>query len=347
MFLIREVEAKDTDDLLRLASQASFINLPADRAMLNKNIQKSVQSFRAKLKDYRDGQFIFVLEDCATQKVIGSSTIIAQHGTPDEPHLYFSVLKKKKESKSIHLGFLHQVLRLGFDFDGPTEIGGLILLPEYRSHEGKLGRLLSFARFQYMAARRPMFRDHVLSELMPPFNDRGESPLWEEVGRKFTNMSYQEADRFSRRNKEFVTALFPEGDIYTCLLSAEARESIGQVGQATKPVQHMIEKIGFRYKNMIDPFDGGPHYWAKTSEITPVKKTKRVEFTESFSKSTQAKETFGILMNFTSKGIRATQTHIKLGAGKKVSSFTCSTKIVELLQLTKQSEAYFLENKIE
>ncbi len=74
------------------------------------------------------------------------------------------------------------------------------------------------------------------------------------------------------KNKEFIFSLFPSGKIYTTFLSAEARNSIGKVGKETEPVVHMLKKIGFQYKNQIDPFDGGPHFWASVDEILPIKK---------------------------------------------------------------------------
>ena len=338
MFLAREAESRDLDDLFRLASMASFINLPHDRGLLSKKISKSVNSFRGKAKRLRDAEYIFVLEDRAAGRVVGTSMLIGQHGTAEEPHTYFSVLPKKKESKSLHMGFLHQVLRLGFDFDGPTEIGGLVLLPDYRGRPEKLGRLLSFVRFQYMAARRAQFRDEVLSELMPPFNERGDSPIWEEIGRKFTNLRYDEADRLSRRNKEFITALFPEGDIYTCMLASEAREAIGQVGADTIPVQKMLESIGFTYRNMIDPFDGGPHYWAKTASVDPVKRTKRVHFRESLK---AAKPVSGLVMGFSKKGVRATMASVKFKGG----DIFPDSATASLIGLDSTTETYFLELK--
>jgi arginine N-succinyltransferase len=33
----------------------------------------------------------------------------------------------------------------------------------------------------------------------------------------------------------------------------------------------MLESIGFKYTNEVDPFDGGPHYRAITKEIKPIK----------------------------------------------------------------------------
>lgn len=339
MFLIREAEPRDIDELFRLAGMANFINLPHDRGLLGKQIAKSVASFRGKTKDPRGAEYMFVLEDLKEKSIVGSSMMIAQHGTPDEPHTFFQVVPKRKISKSLHMGFFHQVLRIGFDYDGPTEIGGLVLSPEYRSRPEKLGKLLSFVRFMYMAARRPRFRDEVLCELMPPFNDRGESPVWEDVGRKFTNLRYDEADRLSRRNKEFITSLFPEGDIYTCMLSGEARNAIGQVHADTLPVKAMLEKIGFKYRNMIDPFDGGPHYWAKTSQIDPVRRTKRARYSDA-KRLRDAKEVTALILSFSKKGVRATLADIFV---KGNGEFTVDAERADLLDLESSTEVHLLE----
>jgi arginine N-succinyltransferase len=57
----------------------------------------------------------------------------------------------------------------------------------------------------------------VLAELMPPLEPDGTSHLWEALGRRFTDMSYAEADLLSKKNKEFIKALFPESPIYATL----------------------------------------------------------------------------------------------------------------------------------
>jgi arginine N-succinyltransferase len=341
MFLAREAETKDLEDLYKLAGMANFINLPHNKALLTKQIAKSVQSFRSRSVNPREGEYLFILEDREAGRIVGTSMMVAQHGTADQPHTFFSVVPKKKVSKSLHIGFLHQVLRLGFDYDGPTEIGGLVLSAEYRGRPEKLGKLLSFVRFMYIAARRTNFRDEVLCELMPPFNDRGDSPIWEEVGRKFTNLSYAEADRLSRRSKEFITSLFPEGDIYTCMLPGEAREAIGQVNPDTLPVKKMLEGIGFQYRNMIDPFDGGPHYWAKTSAIDPVRRTKRLRYAEK-KPGKEHRKAEGLLLAFSRKGVRMTKATIFL---KGATEFTTEPAIQQALSLEDAVECHFLEGK--
>ena len=153
-----------------------------------------------------------------------------------------------------------------------------MLRPEFRRHPERLGRSLAFVRFLYLSRHRSLFRDEVLSELMPPLEADGTSLLWESLGRKFTGLTYQEADRLSQTNKEFIRALFPQDPIYLTLLPAHVQSLIGQVGPETKGVEKMLREAGFSYANRIDPFDGGPHFHARTDDIAPVKaaRTARV-----------------------------------------------------------------------
>jgi arginine N-succinyltransferase len=275
-FLIRSAREEDLEELYRLSNLVYFINLPADRDILKEKIRVSTESFSGAIVDKFAREYIFVLENLEDHTLVGTSMIIARHGNPAEPHMYFHLKEIQKYSETIHAGFIHKVLQLKFDPDGPTEIGGLVINPSYRGHKGKLGRQLSYARFLFIKMKRRSFKNYILSELMPPLTESGESVLWEAVGRKFTNLSYQEADVLSRKNKEFVTSLFPKGDIYTCLLPGEARDAIGKVGEGAQPVRHMLERIGFKWKEHIDPFDGGPHYWAETDKITVIKAARRM-----------------------------------------------------------------------
>ena len=197
--------------------------------------------------------------------------LVAQHGTEDEPHYYFAVSQENKFSKSLNTGFIHGTLKLGLDTNGPTEIGGLVLDPDYRKNEQRLGKQLSYVRFLYMGMNKKRFKEDIHSELMPPFDNEGHAPLWEAIGRRFLNMEYHDADILSRSNKEFILSLFPADTIYLTLLPIEARNAIGKVGEATAPVKKMLESIGFKYTNEVDPFDGGPHYRAKSKDIKPIK----------------------------------------------------------------------------
>jgi arginine N-succinyltransferase len=275
-FLIRSARETDLEELFRLSNMVYFINLPSDREVLKEKIKTSIDSFSGAIEDKFAREYIFVMESVEDKTLVGTSMIIARHGNPETPHMYLHLKEIQKYSESIHAGFIHKVLQLKFDTDGPTEIGGLVINPTFRGHRAKLGRQLSFARFLFIKLKRRWFKNYILSELMPPLTENGESVLWEALGRKFTNLSYQEADLLSRKNKEFVTSLFPRGDIYTCLLPGEARDSIGKVGDGAEPVKHMLENIGFRWKEHVDPFDGGPHFWAETDKITVIQQSKKL-----------------------------------------------------------------------
>jgi arginine N-succinyltransferase len=271
MFILRSVQPKDLKDLYKLSQKMIFINLPADEELISSKIESSMKSFKHPSKDLSKNYYIFVLEDSKTGEILGVSMIHAQHGTENEPHFYMSVGQEAKFSQTINTGFVHGTLKLGLDTNGPTEIGGLILNPEYRGHKDKLGKQLSFARFLFMAEHPERFKPMIHSELLPPFDKSGNSPLWEAVGRRFLNMNYHEADVLSRNNKEFILSLFPSENIYQTLLPMEARESIGKVGKETEPVKRMLESIGFKYTHEVDPFDGGPHYRCPLKDIRPIK----------------------------------------------------------------------------
>lgn len=274
MFIMRNVVMEDLDDLYELSGKVLFINLPHDRDIIKDKISKSLNCFIKPYDKLEDNYYIFVLEDIKKNKVIGVSMIHAQHGTESKPHFFLRVGHENKYSSTINTGFVHGTLRLGLDTNGPTEIGGLVLHPDYRGNKEKLGKQISFVRFLYMAFNPHLFKEDIHSELMPPLDSQGHSPLWEAIGRRFMNMEYNEADELSRSNKEFILSLFPSDNIYMTLLPMDARNAIGKVGNDTLPVKKMLESIGFHYTNEVDPFDGGPHYRAKLKEIKPIQSKK-------------------------------------------------------------------------
>ena len=275
MFRIRQSYREDVEQVLAVAEHLDTVNLPADRTSIEGLLDRSERSFTGEAAIV-DREFLFVLEDLAQQRIIGTSMIYAQHGTKRAPHIFFRVEQDERYSVTLDRYMVHQTLRIGYNYNGPTEIGGLILLPEYRRNTDALGKALSYVRFLFMRMHRDLFRDHVLSELLPPLGDDGTSKLWEALGRHFTGLTYQEADRLSKDNKEFIHALFPDDPIHTELLPEDVRAIIGQVGEETRGVEKMLVRIGFEYAQQIDPFDGGPHFVATTNDISVVRDAKEV-----------------------------------------------------------------------
>ena len=335
-FLIRSAREEDLEELYRLANDVYFINLPADREILKEKIRLSVDSFNGNVVDKFAREYILVMENTEDRSLVGTSMIIARHGNPASPHMYFELKEIQKYSETIHTGFIHKLLRLRFDEDGPTEVGGLVVDPKYRKHKGKLGRQLSFARFLFIKMKRRWFKNYILSELMPPLTENGESILWEALGRRFTNLSYQEADMLSRRNKEFVNSLFPRVDIYTCLLPGEVRDAIGKVGPGAEPVKHMLEKIGFRWKEHIDPFDGGPHYWAETDKITIVQASRK--YTLGRDPLKRRTKELGLVAIHSDTGLSCLQTSYEVNK----NSVQLSKPTIEALALAPRQELFVM-----
>lgn len=269
MFMLRQATLADADELMTLAKHLDTINLPAESEAMEKILQRSGAAFEGAQEP--DHAMVFVLEKEGGE-ICGCSSIIAKHGSPEAPHTYFDVIEEDRYSRDLERLFSHLVLRLGTSFHSRTEIGGLILDPKFRGQG--LASLLSRGRFQFIAAYRQRFCDRILAELLPPFDEDGSSPLWNALGQRFTGLSYQEADRLSINQKEFIEDLFPRGDIYVTLFSDEIRDIIGTVGAATKGVEVMLRREGFRYQRRIDPFDGGPHYGAPTDRVRSVRLTR-------------------------------------------------------------------------
>lgn len=273
-FLLRSVRTDDLRGLMTLTSQFTLLNLPNNPDVLTEKVDRSIDSFGKKLSAL-ESEYLFVVEDTDTGRIVGSSLIIGKHGTPKSPHVYFKILKREKFSRDLGVGFVHQVLKFCEETNGPTEIGGLLVDYEYRRIPDKIGKQISLCRFLFMGMNLDRIESRLLCELSPPLTSEGRSEFWEAIGRRFTGLNYQEADRLSQTHKEFIKSLFPQEEIYTSVLPSSARLVLGRVADATRPAQHMLEKLGFYYLNEIDPFDGGPHYGVETRQVPLVQNTKQ------------------------------------------------------------------------
>lgn len=270
---VRAALPPDEAALLRLASHLDSVNLPNDRSMIRRLLAGSERSFSGQESSPSKQRFVFLLESHG--QIIGTSSIVGQLGSHDAPYIYFDAIPEERYSHDLDRHFSHTILRLGFSYDGPTELAGLVVDPAYRRTPARPGLCVSYARFLYIGARRALFQDELLAELLPPLESDGTSHLWNALGRRFTRMNYREADRLSHDNKDFIRDLFPRGVIHASLLSQEAQAVIGEVGRQTKGVEKMLRRVGFRYADRVDPFDGGPHFTCKTDDVRPLQHFKR------------------------------------------------------------------------
>lgn len=274
-FVVRSVTHDDSQQLLELARQFTLLNLPADKRVIENKIEKSIKAFNGELSK-ADADYLFVVEDLENEMIVGSSMILAKNGTPNSPNFSFKILKKERFSRELGIGFIHQILRLNANIDGPTEVGGLVVDRGYRRRPEKVGRLISLSRFVYIGMEPSRFENQLHSEMAPPLTEEGRSEFWEALGRRFTGMPYHEADMISSQNNGFIQSLFPEEDIYLALLDSRARLVLGRVGEETQPALHLLNRIGFKYKEEVDPFDGGPHLGCETQNCTIVKNIKKL-----------------------------------------------------------------------
>jgi arginine N-succinyltransferase len=270
---IRAGTTEHFDDVCELARHLNTVNLPDSPPAIRKLLELSERSFSGAVRDPLAREYVFVLYDLRRKRVLGTSMVIAQLGTRSAPYIYLNVGREEKYSATLDRHFVHRVLTTRYNYDGPTEIGGLVMHPDFRRSPERLGSLIAYVRFLFIAMHRKLFRDELLAELLPPFEPDGSSPLWEAYGRRFTGLSYREADQLSKINKEFVRSLFPD-EIYATLLSEQAQRAIGEVGPETRGVEKMLSRIGFEYAERVDPFDGGPHFTCDTDKVSLIQQAR-------------------------------------------------------------------------
>lgn len=293
MHLIRPAKMDDLPTLLKLARMVYFINLPPEKDIIAEKIRRSQASFRAACEGVgmerllghssagsgaasaKSPVFMFCIEDTETGNCLGTSSIISRMGGPGHPNLSLQLRIREFFSRDLQQGVKHTTAQLHLDESGPTEIGGLILQPSMRGHPRRIGKQISLARFHFMGLYRSYFSDHVIAEMMGPITPDGHNTLWEYFGRRFINLTYAEADKFCQYSREFMTSLLPREEIFLTLLPPEARALIGQVGADTAPARRMLEELGFRNHDKVDPFDGGPQLECRTEDIAVVKRTGR------------------------------------------------------------------------
>lgn len=319
MLILRPIEERDLDALVALAAQLDSVNLPSDPQFLRQRIEHSQRSF-AGLPDWRDAVYVFALEDLDTGRCVGTSSILAKHGRPGRPSFWLAVTTEERRSAELDQRFVHTKLQLHSTEDGPSEIGGIVLEPDYRGHPEKCGKALSIGRFAYMSFHPDRFERQVIAEMLSRFDAPGRSRLWDAFGAKFTGLSYKEADRLSTRSKQFVSDLFPRDPVYVTLFPEEVQAVIGQVNDTAQAALRILEKIGFHPLDQVDPFDGGPYMGAARDAISSVRERRRLVLPGVPVETLQpADGTLALLSAEARRGFRATVVPLNAEGGPLVS----------------------------
>lgn len=269
--VIRPVQRPDLDALYRLAGCAGsgLTTLPVDRAFLARRIEQARASFEQACERF-EADYLFVLVN-EHDEPVGITGIAGEVGVMS-PWYNYHLKTLTRRSETLGVMVEHQTLNLS-DSDEASELCSLFLHPDYR--QGFNGRLLSKARFLFLAEFRELFCDRIIAEMRGVSDERGISPFWEHMGRHFFGMEFTHADRLTGLGqRDFIADLIPHEPIYVSMLSEGARSVIGQTHPHTAPARRMLEEEGFRYNNVIDIFDGGPTVECLIDEVRAVKDSR-------------------------------------------------------------------------
>jgi arginine N-succinyltransferase len=262
---LRSATLDDLDDLYALAAQASLgvTNLPKDRDLLKEKLIKSEQSFNQAVKEPRDEVYIFALENTETNKVIGTSAILASS------HYYVPAPYFRKMEK---------ILQLYFDQERVTELCGLFLRSDMRHLKG--GRLLSFGRLLFIAERMHRFQMHLSADLRGYIEPNGNCPFWDAIVRPYCPVPFEEAiDIYINRPEELIKRL-PTEAIDVSKLPQDVQDLIGKVHESSAPAQHLLKQENFIVTNDIHPLDGGPRMIARANEVRAIQNSSVVQVTQ-------------------------------------------------------------------
>jgi len=274
MFVVRPARLNDLDGLMKLAGKTGtgLTTLPAHKPALQKKIEESIHAFSVQKNGLEKLNYLLILEDLETGAICGTSALIVGVGL-DKPFYSYRILHQTQLSHEPKMRVDTELLQLSNDFVGAAEVATLFLDPDYR--RDKLGKLLSKARYMFMAAHPERFPDTIISELRGWVDENNQSPFWEAIGRHFFGMDFITADEINGRgNSQFISDLMPKFPIYTALLPESARAVIGQPHKDGVPAKRLLEKEGFRFSGAVDIFDGGPEMEVHKRAIWTSRKSK-------------------------------------------------------------------------
>ena len=269
MMIIRPIASADLPALMELikTTGVGLTTLPSNEAALSLRIEASNASF-AGTAPKADELFLFVLEDTAAKRVVGTGGLATAVGLRQAWYSY-RVGVAVHASQELNVFTQTQTLFLSNDHTGHSELCSLFLAPEYRRDRN--GNLLSKSRLLFLAQHRERFSEKIIAELRGVSDDNGTSPFWESLGRRFFSMEFSQADYLTGIGKKsFVAELMPKHPLYTSFLTPDAQAAIGQTHPLTLPARRMLEDEGFRYEGYVDIFDAGPTVECDVDDVSAV-----------------------------------------------------------------------------
>lgn len=263
--LVRAARADDLKQLMGLAANAGsgLTSLPASEERLARRLETVQSSFRGGVPA-ADADFLFVLEN-DDGDVVGTSGMLAAAGLR-EPWYSYRMGLTVTASRELNVYRQQPTLFLVNDLTGATALCSFYLPPKHRQVEN--GRLLSKARFLYMAEHPADFSTRVIVEMRGLSDAHGQSPFWDSLGKHFFHMEFAQADYLTGiGSKAFIAEMMPRFPLYTCFLSQQARDAIGQVHPDSELGLAMLREEGLTHQGYIDIFDGGPTLEAPLSQV--------------------------------------------------------------------------------
>lgn len=309
MIVIRPVEHDDIDGLYQLAKKAGpgMTTFPPDKKVLTQKIIASHKAFNLEYDKSTEGSFLMVLVDNDTNLIMGTAGIYSNIGK-NTPFYSFKILTRSKHSYKLDSKVSSKTLHLVNEYTGDTEVGTLILDPDYRG--GGYGKLLSKCRYLLIAQFRQLFGARLIAELRGWSDDKAISPFWESVGKHFfQGMQYEHADYLSATtNNQFIADLMPEYPIYIDLLPEMAKSVIGKPHRLGEAALNMLFKEGFHYENYVDIFDAGPTVHAYVENVETIKHSQEKTLSDSVFSEAEAVEC--LVCNSSLKYFRVCQTKV-------------------------------------
>ena len=289
MFIIRPIQHKDLDGLMKLLEKSGYglTTLPKDPEVLKRRIRASERSFLHREDGPQGEDYLFVMEELFTGRIIGVSAIISKIGG-FQPYYFYKLEKSHHESKLVNVKNDVTSLHFHFVHNGPAEICSLFLHPEFRNAQN--GRFLSLSRFLFIAENRKFFEDQIIAEMRGRVNNQGRSPFWDAVGAKFFKIDFTDADTMYMKNKRFIEELLPKHPIMANVLPEEAQEVIGEVAPETEPAKRILEQEGFSFSGLVGILEPGPVLSADVDNIRSIRESVVGEIAEIEDKPTKTPE---------------------------------------------------------
>lgn len=276
MFVVRPARLDDLEGLKRLArvKAPGMTTFPSGEEQLGARLEESISAFSNPVDLGKKSNYLLVLEELESGKIIGTSALIVGIGL-DKPFYSYRILHHTQTSKEPPIRVDTELLQLSNDFVGATEVATLFLDPDYRTEAfkpAKLGKLLAKARYLLMAAHMERFPDTVVAEIRGWVDENGNSPFWDAIGRYFFHLDFHEADDINGQgNSQFISDLMPKFPIYTTILPKDAQDVIGRPHDGAVPAAKLLEREGFRFSGAVDIFDAGPLLDARIDTIATVR----------------------------------------------------------------------------